>query len=149
MQNSYIKFIFIISHLLVSFVIDEVRDRCDRSSTWENEMRSVMTQRGVFYGSSSSHASYFNVTVVHFHFCLIPSLTEAGRTNPFGVTESEARRGSHQVSLSQFKQRADLIEQIIRAGEDNTPSDVEVECNRYGYEPFEEILLTTKKKRKK
>lgn len=83
------------------------------------------------------------------HFCLIPSLTEAGRTNPFGVTESEARRGSHQVSLSQFKQRADLIEQIIRAGEDNTPSDVEVECNRYGYESFEEILLTTKKRRKK
>ncbi|PIK43689.1 hypothetical protein BSL78_19457 [Apostichopus japonicus] len=54
-------------------------------------------------------------------------LDEAGRTNPFGVTESEARRGSHQVSLSQFKQRADLIEQIIRAGEDNTPSDVERE----------------------
>lgn len=53
------------------------------------------------------------------------------------------------MSLSQFKQRADLIEQIIRAGEDNTPSDVEVECNRYGYESFEEILLTTKKRRKK
>ena len=65
-----------------------------------------------------------NLTHIVF-FCDGYSL-EAGRTNPFGVTESDVRRGGHQISLCQFKQRADLLEQIIRAGEDNTPCDVEV-----------------------
>lgn len=65
---------------------------------------------------------FVSIRVVHVLF----PIAEASHTNPFVVTESEVRRTCHQTSLSQFKERADILEQIIRAGEDNTPCHVEV-----------------------